>query len=239
MKNRFTVRSDTDAEGTVIQLPFADRIEAGSLLAQELAHRKLGENGVVLALARGGVPVGAAIADRLGAPLDVILARKIGVPWQPELAMGAIAGSIRILDEPLIRELGVSRSEVEAAVAREEAEIRNRELLYRGGRTARSPLRDVGGHNAILVDDGLATGSTMLAAVRYVRTLDPARVIVAVPIGSREACKRIGSESDQCVCLATPEPFNSVGEWYLDFQQVSDVEVREMLFRSLAGNVQL
>jgi putative phosphoribosyl transferase len=233
MKFGFSVRRNTETEETVIHLPFADRTEAGSLLARELAGREFAANSVVLALPRGGVPVGAAIADRLKVPLDVIVVRKLGVPWQPELAMGAIARSVRILDEPLVRALGITRSEIENVVAREEAEVESRERLYRGAR----PSPDMRGRNAILVDDGLATGSTMLAAVRCARALHAARVIVAVPVSSPEACKRLRAEADHCICLATPEPFSAVGEWYVDFEQVSDDEVRQLLSRFMANDV--
>jgi len=142
----------------MVHLPFADRVEAGRLLAKELLSRNAGENAVVLALARGGVPVGFAVADRLHLALDVIVARKLGVPWQPELAMGAIAGTARILDERMIVELGIADEDVEDITRREQAEMARREQLYRGGK----PALDLNGRTAILVDDGLATGSTMV-----------------------------------------------------------------------------
>jgi putative phosphoribosyl transferase len=215
----------------MIYLPFEDRVEAGRLLAREVSARGIVEPGgaaVVLALARGGVLVGFEIADRLHLPLDVIVVRKAGVPWQPELAMGALTGEVRILDDRMIRQLGISDADVEDICAREQAETSRREQLYRGG----WPPLDLRGRSAILVDDGLATGSTMLAAVRHVRRLEPERVIVAVPVGSGTACVRLRREVDDRVCLATPEHFFAVGEWYRDFEQVADSEVQKVLAES-------
>ena len=209
-------------------LPFEDRREAGRLLAAELGRREIGRNAVVLALTRGGVPVGFAVADRLHLPLDVIVARKIGVPWQPELAMGAMAGATRILDDNMIRELAISREDVEEIVAREQAEMQRRERVYRGDK----PALDLAGRTAIVVDDGLATGSTMVAAVRHARSLQPARTIVAAPVGSRQACALLQREADDVVCLAVPERFYAVGEWYRDFRQVDDSEVGSLLAES-------
>lgn len=209
----------------MVHLPFTDRVEAGRLLAKELSTRNPGGSAVVLALARGGVPVGFAVADRLHLPLDVIVARKLGVPWQPELAMGAIAGTARILDERMIRELGIPDEEVEEITRREQAEMARREQLYRCGKAA----LDLNGQTAILVDDGLATGSTMVAAVQHAQALNAAKVIVAVPVGSAQACGRVGREADEVVCLAIPQAFYAVGEWYRDFQQVSDTEVQHLL----------
>lgn len=214
----------------MIQLPFEDRLTAGRLLADEIAPRKGTPErpSVVLGLARGGVPVGFGIAERLVIPLDVIIVRKLGVPWQPELAMGAIAKGVRLLDDRTVRHLGISPEEIDGILAREEAELQRREAHYRGGQPA-ADLRD---RDVILVDDGLATGSTMLAAVRAARALQPARIMVATPIGSQEACRRVRSEADDLVCLATPEMFYSVGQWYRDFQQVSDAEVEQLLTES-------
>jgi predicted phosphoribosyltransferase len=213
----------------MIHLPFADRTEAGRLLATKLVGHDLPENVIVLALPRGGLPVGREIAQAFGAPLDVVIVRKLGVPWQPELAMGAIAGgSFKTLDEELIGELRVSREQIDAVVARESAEVARREKLYRKGR----PALDVHGRTAVLVDDGLATGSTMLVAARYVRVFKPAKVIIAVPVGSSEACERLKKEADEFVCLATPEFFMAVGEWFEDFRQVSDFEVQRLLEES-------
>lgn len=212
----------------MIQLPFADRMEAGDFLGIELSCRGLGANAVILALARGGVPVGFAAASRLGLALDVIVARKLGVPWQPELAMGAIAGTARVLNEGTLAELDISNDEVERVIVREQAEMMRREELYRGAK----PAPDLTGKTAILVDDGLATGSTMLAAVRYARMLKSVRIVVAVPVGSREACDHLREEADEVICLAIPDSFCAVGEWYRDFTQVSDDEVGKILSES-------
>lgn len=213
----------------MIKLPFADRIEAGKLLGAELASRKLGQNAIVLALPRGGVPVGFEVAKALQAPLDVVVVRKVGVPWQPELAMGAIAGnSIQVLNEELIADYQIARSEVDAALARERSEVERREKLYRSGH----PAPKLHGRTVILVDDGLATGSTMLVACRYVHALNPARTVVAVPVGSTEACDFLKSAADEMVCLATPKFFMAVGEWFTDFRQVEDAEVRRLLQQS-------
>ncbi len=197
-------------------------------MAAEFSQRNTGHLAVIVALVRGGVPVGFAVADRLHLPLDVVVARKLGVPWQPELAMGAVAGAERILDIRMIEELRISPADVEETVAREQVEMRRREELYRGG----EPALDLQGRSAILIDDGLATGSTMLAAVRHARSLKPARVMIGVPVGSSEACNLLRKEVDDLICLATPEHFHAVGEWYRDFRQVSDTEVRNLLVES-------
>ncbi len=210
----------------MIQLPFADRAEAGRLLAAELAMLKLPANVIVLALPRGGLPVGLEVAKKLRAPLDVVIVRKLGVPWQPELAMGAIAsGSVQTLDQDLIRELRISREEIDAVIDREKVELERREKLYRKGQ----PALDLRGRTVLLVDDGLATGSTMLVAARYVRSLKPGRTLIAVPVASVQACERLKREADECICLATPEPFVAVGQWYADFPQVNDSEVQRFL----------
>jgi putative phosphoribosyl transferase len=213
-------------EAFMIQLPFTDRTEAGRLLATELLSHNLPANVVVLALPRGGLPVGLEVAKVFAAPLDVVIVRKLGVPWQSELAMGAIAsGSFQTLDEELIRALRISREEIDAVVARESAQVARREKLYRRGRRA----LDLHGRTVLLVDDGLATGSTMLVAARYVRSLKPRKMLIAVPVGSVQACRRLRREADDCVCLATPEPFAAVGEWYVDFRQVTDAQVQRFL----------
>lgn len=212
----------------MIHLPFEDRVQAGRLLATELAPRNVDPNGVVLALTRGGVPVGFAVAEKLGLSLDIVVARKIGVPWQPELAMGAMAGSVQVLDDRMIAELGVSDADVKEIIEREKTEMKRREDLYRGGK----PGLDLHGRTAFIVDDGLATGSTMLASVRHARTMKPGKVIVAVPVGSRDACNRLRKEADDLVCLASPELFCAVGEWYRSFPQVEDAEVRRLLAES-------
>lgn len=212
----------------MVELPFRDRAHAGRSLGTELATRELGTNVIVLALPRGGVAVGAEVAEKLNAPLDVIVVRKLGVPWQPELAMGAIAGGTRVLDYQVIRELGITDEEIEAVVARETQEMERRAALYRSD----LPAPNLRGRTVVLVDDGLATGSTMVAAARRVRSLYPQKLIIAVPVGSAQACSRMKKEADECVCLAVPEPFFAVGEWYTDFRQVTDAEVRQMLKRS-------
>jgi len=213
----------------MVKLPFADRAEAGRLLAAELATRKLPANVIVLALPRGGVPVGFEVAKALHAPLDVVVVRKVGVPWEPELAMGAIAGkSHQVLNRDLIRDLRISQKEVDDALAKARAEVERRENLYRSGR----PALELHDHTALLVDDGLATGSTMLVAARYVRSLRPAKSIIAVPVGSTDACGRLRQEADDLICLATPESFFAVGEWFVDFRQVNDVEVQHLLEES-------
>jgi predicted phosphoribosyltransferase len=209
------------------RLPFPDRREAGRLLAAEVGRRKL-PNAIVLALPRGGVPVGFEVAQDLRAPLDVVVVRKLGVPWQPELAMGAIAGESVALDRRIIRELGVSQKEIDAVVETERAELARREKLYRG----RRPAPDLHGRSAVLVDDGLATGSTMLVAARFVRAWGPASLSIAVPVGSSEGCELLKRECDECICLEKPTPFIAVGEWYVDFLQVSDSEVTRMLDES-------
>lgn len=212
----------------MVELPFRDRTEAGRLLGAELAARKLPATMIVLALPRGGLPVGQEVAEALKAPLDVVVVRKLGVPWQPELAMGALAGTTKYLDRQLIRELQIPDEDIDAVAEREAKEVERREKLYRAGRTA----LNLSGLSVMIVDDGLATGSTMLAAVRAVRTAHPAELIAAIPVGSAEACRRVSKEADECVCLAQPEPFTAVGEWYMDFRQVSDHEVQEILKRS-------
>jgi predicted phosphoribosyltransferase len=213
---------------TTIQLPFQDRTEAGRLLAAELASRKLPDNAIVLALPRGGLPVGVEVANALNAPLDVIVVRKLGVPWQHELAMGAIAGGTTVLDHQLIYSLGIVETDVAGIIARETKEAERREKLYRGGR----PPLDLHERTVLIVDDGLATGSTMLAASRAARAMHPKKLMVAVPVGSTNACSKLRGEVDELICLATPEPFSAVGEWYLSFRQVTDDEVREILSRA-------
>ncbi len=156
-----------------------------------------------------------------------MVVRKLGVPWQPELAMGAMTHSVRILDHQLIRDLRIPDEEVQAAIERETQELLRREELYRSG----LPPQDFRDKTVILVDDGLATGSTMLAAARHVRSARPKRVVIAVPVGPPDTCRRFKREADECSCLAQPEPFLAVGEWYADFPQVSDSEVREILAR--------
>ena len=208
---------------------FRDRIEAGQVLAQRLKGVIRDSNPIVLALPRGGVPVGFEVAKALHSDLDIFLVRKLGVPGHEELAIGAIAsGGIRVLNQTLIRELGLTSLVIDSITARERREIERRERLYREHR----PPLAVGDRTVILVDDGLATGATMLAAARALRIQRPKRIIVAVPVASREACEEFRRHVDETVCAETPEPFYSVGSWYEDFSQTSDAEVRELLERA-------
>jgi predicted phosphoribosyltransferase len=208
---------------------FRDRGDAGRLLAQRL-HRYVGRPDViVLALPRGGVPVGFEVARRLGAPLDVFLVRKLGVPGHEELALGAIAtGGVRLLNEEIVSMAGISEQQIEAVTAREREELARRERAYRGDR----PPLDLHGRTAILVDDGLATGATMRAAAAGVRRQGAAAVVVAVPAAAAETCELLATEADEVVCLTTPEPFYAVGLWYEDFSETTDDEVRELLGRA-------
>jgi len=208
---------------------FADRFEAGRVLASRLAEFANGEDVVVLALPRGGVPVGFEVARALHAPLDVFVVRKLGVPGHEELAMGAIAsGGVRVLNRRVVETLGISPEEIERIAAEEQRELERREREYRDGR----PRLDVRGRTVILVDDGLATGSSMRVAALALRKKEPARIVVAVPVGSRATCEEFESEVDITVCAVTPEPFFGVGQWYADFRQTSDEEVRELLRRA-------
>jgi putative phosphoribosyl transferase len=210
------------------QVRFRDRAEAGHALARLLSHYAGRDDVIVLALPRGGVPVAAEVAKELGAPLDVFLVRKLGVPGHEELAMGAIAsGGVLVLDEGVLRWLGISEEQIQRALARELDELRRREAAYRDGR----PLPDLKGKTVILVDDGLATGASMQAAARAVRRYEPARIVIAVPVASRATCDEFRDEVDEVVCAVTPEPFHAVGNWYEDFAQTSDEEVRELLER--------
>jgi len=210
-------------------LPYRNRSEAGRLLAEELAHYKSKADVVVLGLTRGGVPVAAEVASALHAPLDVVVVRKLGVPFQPELAMGAIAGDdTQVLDKQLVYALDLTNRDVEAAITRERAELQRRERLYRRGRR----VLDLKEHTAILVDDGLATGSTMLAAVAFVRKRLAKRIVMAVPVASVEALEKLRDKVDECVCLATPDPFFSVGDWYGNFLPTEDAEVLRLLDES-------
>jgi putative phosphoribosyl transferase len=205
---------------------FRDRTQAGRILAHDLAEYAGREDVVVLALPRGGVPVGYELARELGAPLDVFVVRKVGVPGHEELAMGAVAaGGVLVLDEGLIQRLGIGAAEVEHAVAAELRELERREAAYRKGRAP----PELAGKTVILVDDGLATGSSMRAAAHAVRRRNPARVVVAVPVAAAETCAELRGDVDDVVCPLTPTPFYAVGLWYDDFSQTSDEEVRELL----------
>ncbi len=205
---------------------FENRREAGRALAYRLRPYAGRDDVVVLALPRGGVPVAFPVAEALDAPLDLFLVRKLGTPGHRELAMGAIAsGGVRVLNDEVVKWYGVSPEAIDAVSREEERELGRRELAYREGRDG-VPLE---GRIVILIDDGLATGSSMRAAVKAVRQRAPARVIVAVPVGARETCEALATLADEVVCVRMPEPFSAVGQWYLDFDQTSDEEVRKLL----------
>jgi len=207
-------------------LPFADRHEAGVELASRLAEYKGREDLVILGLPRGGVPVAFEVARILEAPLDVFVVRKLGMPGDPEFAIGAIAsGGVRILREDVIRAQQIPRAVIEAIAQQEMAELARRELDYRQGR----PLTPLRGRTVILVDDGLATGSSMRAAVEAVRLYDPVRVVVAVPVGAPPACEELAALTDETICARMPESFSAVGRWFRDFSQTTDAEVRTLL----------
>jgi predicted phosphoribosyltransferase len=208
---------------------YRDRVEAGRRLAKELTEYAGRPDVIVLALPRGGVPVAFEVAQALRAPLDVFLVRKLGLPYHEEYAMGAIAtGGVRVLDERIIRAFNVSEADVEAVASVEQRELERRERRYRGDR----PPPEIAGKTAILIDDGLATGSTMRAAVEALRRENAARVVVAVPIAPPETCDAFRDIVDDIVCARTPEPFHAVGLWYEDFRQTTDEEVHELLERA-------
>ena len=208
---------------------FRDRSEAGRWLAERLQAYAGRPDVIVLALPRGGVPVAFELAQSLDVPLDVFLVRKLGTPGQEELAMGAIAsGGVRVLNDDVVGALGIPASVIEGVARKEEQELRRREESYRGSR----PAPDVKGRVVILVDDGLATGSTMRAAVQAVKQMQPARVVVAVPVAAAPTRDEIGAQVDEIVCSTPPEPFLAVGRWYEDFSQTTDDEVRDLLERA-------
>jgi predicted phosphoribosyltransferase len=214
---------------------FADRREAGRALATHLLPFTQRDDVVVLALPRGGVPVAYEVAAALGAPLDIFLVRKLGVPQQPELAMGAIAsGGVRTLNPEVVDWFHIPPDVVERVTRAEELELARREAAYREGR----PLVPVAGRRVFLVDDGLATGSSMRAAVKALRRLGPARIIVAVPVGPSDACTADALGADDVVCLRTPASFSAVGYWYSDFSQTTDDEVVALLRASAAARAQ-
>jgi predicted phosphoribosyltransferase len=209
--------------------PFKDREHAGKVLADRLKSYAERPDVIVLALPRGGVPVGYEVASALQTPLDVFVVRKLGAPGQEELAMGAIAsGGIRVMNPDVLQALRVPQSVIDEVVANEARELARRERLYRGDR----PFPDLKGRTVILVDDGLATGSTMRAAAQALRQHQPARIVVAVPTAAAETCQDLRNEVDETVCVITPEPFYAVGLWYEEFSQTSDDEVRDLLARS-------
>lgn len=208
---------------------FEDRIDAGRKLAQRLAGYAGERDVLVLALPRGGVPVAYEVAEALDAPMDVFLVRKLGVPGHEEYAMGAIAmGGVRVINESVLRQMNVSEESLAAVAAREQRELERRESLYRGN----EPEPDMQGRTIILVDDGLATGATMRAAVLAVKVKSPRKVVAAVPTGTAEACRVLAAHADEVVCMDTPVQFGGVGAWYRDFSQTNDQEVLELLGRA-------
>lgn len=210
---------------------FTDRREAGRLLAEILSGYNLPADAVVVGLARGGVPVAYEVANALGLEMDVFLVRKLGVPLHPELAMGAIAsGGVRVLNQDIIDELRIRPDDIERVAGSEERELRRRELAYRDGRKP----ADVHGRTVVLVDDGLATGASMRAAIEAVRQMGAARVVVGVPVAAAETCAELEAmfPNLECACPLTPSPFYAVGLWYREFRATSDDEVRELLARA-------
>jgi len=210
-------------------LPFRDRTQAGQLLASKLSHYAGRDDVLVLALPRGGVPVAFEVSQRLGVPLDVFLVRKLGVPGHEELAMGAIAsGGVRVVNQSVVHALGIPARVIDQVASKEQLELERRQGLYRGER----PAPQIHGRTIILVDDGLATGSSMHAAVAALRRQKPARLVVAVPTAAAAVCEEFRAEVDEIVCAETPEPFRAVGTWYEDFSHTTDEEVRSLLRRS-------
>ena len=205
---------------------FRDRGDAGHQLAEDLARYAGRSDVLVIALPRGGLPVGLEIARALDAPLDVMIVRKLGVPGHEELAMGAIAsGGVRVENEEVVRSLRIPPAMMDRVAAAEGLELERRDRLYRGGR----PWPRLNGRVVILVDDGIATGATIRAAIQALRAQEPARIVVAVPVAAASTCRELGREVDEVVCVSTPEPFHAVGAHYEDFPQLSDEEVREIL----------
>jgi putative phosphoribosyl transferase len=210
----------------LVMRAFRDRRDAGRKVAQRFDAFAGKSDVIVLALPRGGVPIAYEIAMRIGAPLDILVVRKLGVPGHEELAMGAIAsGGIRVIDQRTVSRLGISREQVEAVEHRELAELERRERTFRAGR----PTLDVENKTAIVVDDGLATGASMAAAIDALRTKHPARIVGAVPVASPDTCEAMSERADEMICLYTPARMYAVGVWYEDFTQTTDAEVRELL----------
>jgi predicted phosphoribosyltransferase len=208
---------------------YLDRHEAGRVLASHLSQYVNRQDVIVLALPRGGVPVGYEVACALGAPLDVFLVRKLGTPGHRELAMGASAsGGVRVLNDDVVHWYAISEDAIEAVAHEEGMELERRERAYRQQR----PAPALAGRTVILVDDGLATGSTMRAAAQAVRVQQPSRVVVAVPVGAKQTCRELSKVADEVVCARMPEPFSAVGQWYVNFAQTEDDEVRELLQKS-------
>ncbi|WP_026103576.1 phosphoribosyltransferase [Pseudanabaena sp. PCC 6802] len=213
---------------------FQNRTEAGKLLADRLKEYTNRPGGLVLGLPRGGVPVAFEVAQALDLPLDICLVRKLGVPGHKELAMGAIAsGGVRVLNYDVVSWLGISGKTIDGVAAKELRELQRRDRAYRGDR----PSPDVRDRTVILVDDGLATGSTMRAAITVLKSQQPQQIIVAVPVAPLETCNELQAEVDKLVCLITPEPFYAIGLWYEDFAQTTDDEVRKLLAKRLASSI--
>jgi len=207
---------------------FQDRFEAGRILASRLSQFAHRNDVIVLGLPRGGIPVAFEVAKALNSPLDVFVVRKLGVPGREELAMGAIASGIRVVNRAVVDALGIKNDEIEEAATEQRAELERREREYRNGR----PMLDVHNRTVILIDDGLATGSSMRVAAMALRKREPARIVIAVPVAAPSTCEELESEADQVVCAITPEPFLAVGQWYRDFRQTSDDEVHKLLDRA-------
>lgn len=208
--------------------PFRDRTDAGQQLARQLAAYADCPDVIVLGLPRGGVPIAFEVAAALRVPLDVCLVRKLGVPGQEELAMGAIApGNVRVLNHDVIRSLHIAQADLDAVAAQEQRELERRDRAYRGDR----PLPELRDRTVILVDDGIATGSTMQAAIQTIRAAEPQAIVVAVPIAPSVAVKNLEAVVDRVVCLLMPEPLHAIGQWYENFDQTADRQVRELLLR--------
>jgi putative phosphoribosyl transferase len=208
---------------------FRDRQQAGSLLAEKLTAYANRPGVIVLALPRGGVPVGFEVSNALHAPLDVVIVRKLGVPGQEELAMGAIAaGGLQVLNDPIVEALGISEREIEPVARKERVELERRERLYRRGR----PAPDLRGRTVILVDDGIATGTTMKVAIAALKQQELSKLVVAVPVAPLSTCEEMKKMVEEVVCLLMPEDFMAIGAWYADFRQVSDQEVCDLLERA-------
>jgi len=211
---------------------FTDRRHAGRVLASRLTKYAGRNDVIVLALPRGGVPVASEVASALSAPMDVFLVRKLGTPGHRELAMGAIAsGGVRVVNEDVVRWYGISEAAIDRIAREEQEELERRERAYRDDR----PAPDLTNKIVVLIDDGLATGSTMRAAAQAVRAHRPARVVIAVPVGAPQTCAELAVSADEVICVRMPEPFSAVGQWYLNFEQTDDAEVRELLQKSTAA----
>jgi len=210
---------------------FVDRRDAGRVLASRLTKYASRDDVVVLALPRGGVPVAYEVASALGAPMDVFLVRKLGTPGHRELAMGAIAsGGVRVINDDVVQWYGISASAIDRIAREEQGELERREREYRDDR----PAPDLTNKIVIVIDDGLATGSTMRAAAQAVRARHPGRVVIAVPVGAAQTCAELAAVADEVICVRMPEPFSAVGQWYLNFEQTDDAEVRQLLQKSSA-----